>query len=237
MSAKMKIEVWSDIVCPFCYIGKRRFERSIKSLPFSKELELEWKSYQLNPHQETSTTESYYDNLAKHKGIPSQQAQQLCSQVAEMAATEGLSYDFEKAIVANTFRAHELSHFAKLFNKQDEAEELLFRAHFMEGKNIDDVTVLSEIILALGLDAEEFKDNLQSHKFENTVRQDIYEAQQIGVRGVPFFVYDRKYAISGAQDVEAFRNTVTKAYEEWKDSKENSIQVLEGPSCGPDGCD
>lgn len=130
----MKIEVWSDVMCPFCYIGKRRYEASLADLPFADQIELEWKSYQLNPTLETNLDITTYDYLAENKGMSVAQAKAMTAQVAEMAKTVGLDYDFDKAVVANSFRAHEFSHFAKTFGKQDEAEELLFKAYFTEGK-------------------------------------------------------------------------------------------------------
>lgn len=237
MSAKLKVEVWSDVMCPFCYIGKRRFEHALDGLPFSQEVELEWKSYQLNPSLVTNTAENYYENLSKHKGVSTSEAQNMCSQVAQMAAKEGLDYHFDQAVVANSFKAHELSHFAKTYGKQDEVEELLFKLHFTEGGNIDDIEVLARIAEQVGLSGEAFKAAVRDRKYEDAVRQDIYEAQQIGVRGVPFFVFDRKYAVSGAQAVEVFRNTVEKAYDEWKRNGADALEVMEGPSCGPSGCD
>ncbi|WDF70766.1 DsbA family oxidoreductase [Sphingobacterium oryzagri] len=236
MAEKMKVEVWSDVMCPFCYIGKRRFEKALADLPFKEEIELEWKSYQLNPYLETDTTTNYYENLANSKGMPRAQAEAMCDQVTAMAKTENLDFLLDKAVVANSFRAHELAHFAKRYGKQDQAEELLFHAHFTTGENIDDIDVLKRIASELGLDVSALEHALENKVFEDAVRQDIYEAKQVGVRGVPFFVYDRKYAISGAQDATVFRQTIQKAFDEWTDQKNSNIAVTEGPSCGPDGC-
>ncbi len=237
MAEKMKVEVWSDVMCPFCYIGKRKFEQVLDLLPFKEQVELEWKSFQLNPHLQTDTNQNYYDNLADSKGMPRAQAEAMCHQVTEMAKGEQLTFKLDKAIVANSLKAHELAHFAKRYGKQDQAEELLFRAHFTEGENIDDIDLLKRIATQLGLDAVALEHALENNVFEDEVRQDIYEAQQIGVRGVPFFVYDRKYAISGAQDATVFRETIQKAFEEWATKNNSNLEVIEGPSCGPDGCD
>lgn len=234
----MKIEVWSDVMCPFCYIGKRRYEAALKDLPFADQVTLEWKSYQLNPYLETNLQETTYSYLASSKNMPVEQAKAMCDQVASMAKTVGLTFDFDKAVVANSFRAHEFSHYAKQFGKQDAVEERLFSAYFTEGKNIDDVAVLKELALELGLDAEDLEKELKARTYEDAVREDIYEAQQIGARGVPFFVYNRKYGISGAQDEEVFRQTMQKAFDEWQKENANAtIEVLDGPSCGPEGCD
>lgn len=238
MEKKMKIEVWSDVMCPFCYIGKRRYEASLADLPFADQIELEWKSYQLNPELETNLDMTTYDYLADNKGMSVAQAKAMTAQVAEMAKSVGLHYDFDKAVVANSFRAHEFSHFAKKFGKQDEAEELLFQAYFAEGKNVDDIAVLQELAVTLGLDTADLAAALEAGQYRDAVREDLYEAQQLGVRGVPFFVYNRKYAISGAQDVAVFKQTMEKAFMEWR--KENPVspfEVIEGPSCGPEGCE
>lgn len=236
---KMKIEIWSDVMCPFCYIGKRRFENSLKNSPLRDSVEVEWKSYQLNPYIETDTSIRIDDYLAQHKGMPLSQAQALNAQVTQMAAEEGLIYNFDQSIVANSFKAHVLTHFAKQFGKQDEVEELLFQSYFTDGKNIDDITVLKDIAQRVGIDSIAFEKVLSDGSLDDEVKMDIHEAQQIGVQGVPFFVYDRKYGVSGAQPVELFVQTLEKAYSEWQ-SKNTSIQIQntsEGPSCGPEGCD
>lgn len=237
--SKMKIEIWSDIMCPFCYIGKRRLEQSLVNSPLKDKIAIEWKSYQLNPELVTDTSIGIDDYLALHKGMPIEQARQLNQQVSAMAKEEGLVYDFERSIVANSLQAHQLLHFAKKYNKQDEAKELLFKAYFTEGKNIDDLSVLKAILNSLQLDADLFEQALASEELLDEVKMDIHEARQIGVRGVPFFVYDRKYAISGAQPLALFEQTLAKAYEEW--NKENNIIVVQdadaGATCGPDGCE
>ncbi len=237
--SKMKIEIWSDIMCPFCYIGKRRLEQSLVNSPLKDKIAIEWKSYQLNPELVTDTSIGIDDYLALHKGMPIEQARQLNQQVSAMAKEEGLEYKLADSVVANSLKAHQLAHFAKKFGKQDEIEELLFRSYFTEGKNIDDVAVLKDIASSLDLDANLFEQELAAESLLDEVKMDIHEARQIGVRGVPFFVYDRKYAISGAQPLALFEQTLAKAYEEW--NKENNIIVVQdadaGATCGPDGCE
>lgn len=235
----MKIEIWSDVMCPFCYIGKRRFEKSLQNSPLKDSVDIEWKSFQLNPNMQTDTSITIDEYLAQHKGLPLEQARSLNAQVTQMASEEGLVYNFNKSIVANSFKAHVLTHFAKQSGKQDEVEELLFKSYFTEGKNIDDIDVLKGIASEVGLNTDDFERNVREGLLDDKVKMDIHEANQIGVRGVPFFVYDRKYAVSGAQPVELFEQTLEKALSEWQ-SKNNSIQIQntsEGPSCGPDGCD
>ena len=238
MVNKMKIEVWSDIMCPFCYIGKRRYELALKDLPFADQVELEWKSYQLSPDLKTDLSTNVYAYLAKHRQMPIEQAKAVSDQITASAATVGLTYDFDKAVVANTFRAHEFAHFAKQHGKQDAAEERLFKAYFTEGKNVDDVAVLKALATEIGLDGQALEKALNDRTYEDAVREDVYEAQQVGVRGVPFFVYNRKYGISGAQDESVFRQTMEKAFDEWqKENTKLNLEVVEGPSCGPEGCD
>jgi len=236
---KMKIEIWSDVMCPFCYIGKRRFEKSLESSPLKDGIEIEWKSFQLNPGMQTDTSISINEYLAKHKGMPLEQAKALNAQVTQMAAEEGLVYNFDKSVVANSFKAHVLTHFAKKFGKQDAVEELLFQNYFTDGKNIDDIEVLKDIASQVGVDAVAYEKVVLEGSLDDEVKMDIHEARQIGVQGVPFFVYDRKYAVSGAQPVDLFTQTLKKAYLEWQTGN-TSIQIENGtdaPSCGPEGCD
>lgn len=235
----MKIEIWSDVMCPFCYIGKRRFEKSLENSPNKDSIEIEWKSFQLNPNMETDTSLTINEYLAKHKGMPIEQAKALNTQVTQMASQEGLIYNFDKSVVANSFKAHILTHFAKKYGKQDEIEELLFISYFTEGKNIDDIEVLKDLATQVGLDAEEYESAIDMGTLDDEVKMDIHEAQQIGVQGVPFFVYDRMYAVSGAQPVELFTQTLEKSFVEWQTTN-NQIRIQnngDGSSCGPDGCD
>jgi predicted DsbA family dithiol-disulfide isomerase len=237
----MKIEIWSDVMCPFCYIGKRHLEEALTELPFKDDIVIDWKSYQLNPAYKNQNGESLYDYLSTNKGISLAQAKQMTQQVSEMASHVGLKLDFETSIPANSFNAHRLIHFAASKGKQDLAEEELFKAHFEQAKNIDDVDTLLEVAVALNLDREETKSVLESNEFEEEVRYDIYESQQLGIRGVPFFVMDRKYALSGAQPVDAFKQAITQSYEEWKAAQRNSslknLNTTDANSCDENGCE
>lgn len=236
---KMKIEIWSDVMCPFCYIGKRRFEKSLENTSLKDKIDIEWKSFQLNPGMQTDTSININEYLAQHKGMPLEQAKALNAQVTQMAKEEGLVYNFDKSVVANSFNAHVLTHFAKQFGRQDEVEELLFQSYFTEGKNIDDIELLKDIAKQVGLDAVAYQKVVVDGSLDDEVKMDIHEARQIGVQGVPFFVYDRKYAVSGAQPVELFIQTLEKAYSEWQ-PKADPIQIQntsDGPTCGSDGCD
>jgi predicted DsbA family dithiol-disulfide isomerase len=208
----MKVEIWSDIVCPFCYIGKRKFEAALAQFEKRDKVELEWKSFQLSPDLETDPPKTSNEYLAKHKGITLEHAQQLHDHVTRLAAEVGLVYDFNKAVVANSFNAHCFAHFAKKFGKQNEAEELLFRSYFTEGKNMDDHQTLLAMAKELGLNAAELDLALKDGSYAGAVKADIEEAYRLGVNGVPFFVFDRKYAVSGAQPVEVFLETLKKTF-------------------------
>jgi len=212
----MKIEIWSDVVCPFCYIGKRKFEAALNEFPGRGNVEIEWKSYQLSPVMKTDPSKSIHQYLAEHKGISLEEAKQLNDSVTEIAAQVGLVYNFDKAVVANSFKAHRFLHFARQYGKQNEVEEKLFQAYFTDGKNIDDVEILAEICAEIGLDKSALKETLKTGEFADDVRMDIYEASQVGAQGVPFFVFDNKYAVSGAQESSLFSEVLAKSYSEWQ---------------------
>lgn len=228
-------------MCPFCYIGKRHFEAAIRTLPFQKEIEVEWKSFQLNPTYENTNNEDLYSYLATSKGISRQQAEQMTKQVEEMANHAGLAIDFSTNIPANSFKAHRLIHFAASQGLQDQAEEALFKAHFIEAKDIAKDEVLLAVGEELGLAREMVNGVLKSDEFAEAVRYDIYESQQLGIRGVPYFVFDRKYALSGAQPVPAFKEALTQSFNEWKAAQPQaqltSLNKNNDASCDEDGCE
>lgn len=215
--SKMKVEIWSDVMCPFCYIGKRKFEQALSQFPEKDNIQLIWKSYQLSPNMKTNPDKNINQYLAEHKGISLERAKEMNDHVTNLAKQVGLVYNFDTAIVANSFNAHRFSHFAKHSDKQNEAEEKLFAAYFTEGKNTDDIQTLLDIGMEIGLDKSVLKTVLESDRYADEVKADIYEAHQIGVRGVPFFVFDRKYAVSGAQDSSVFLQTLEHSFAEWSE--------------------
>lgn len=200
----MKVEIWSDVMCPFCYIGKRRFEIAMEQFSGNNEVQVEWKSYQLNPQLITQPDKNHDEYLAEQKGISLEQARRMSSHAINMARQTGINLNFEKAIPANTFKAHQLIHFAKQSGKQNLAKEVLFRSHFTDGLNIDDTIVLIELGREIGLNSDDVKDLYKNERFADDVQTDIYEAQQVGVKGVPFFLFNSKYVVSGAQDSTVF---------------------------------
>ncbi|SEI80461.1 Predicted dithiol-disulfide isomerase, DsbA family [Dyadobacter koreensis] len=232
----MKVEIWSDVMCPWCYIGKRKFEKALEQFPQKERIEVEWKSFQLNPDMETDPNKNIVDYLVEAKGITTDHATQMLDNVTNVAAEVGLDYHMEKAVLANSFDSHRFIQFAKKNRKGDAAEEQLFHAYFTEGKNTADHNTLIDLGVKIGLDAGEVKSVLDSNQFADDVRKDIYEAQQVGARGVPFFVLDRKYAVSGAQQTETFLGALQKSFQEWEKENPAPIQTYaEGDSCTTDG--
>ncbi|WP_413669204.1 DsbA family protein [Mucilaginibacter sp. Mucisp86] len=232
----MKVEIWSDVMCPFCYIGKRRFEEALANFEEKEQIEIEWKSFQLNPDLKTNPDISINQYLADIKGWTLEHAEQMNNHVTQMAAQAGLAYNFDKSVVANSFNAHRLAHLAKKHGLGDAAEEALFKAYFTEGGNIDDTKTLIELGTAIGLNTEEIKQTLESDAYADDVKHDIAEAQYLGVRGVPFFVMNRKYAVSGAQEVAVFNDTLAKAFAGWQqENPKPAFDIIEGESCSPDG--
>jgi predicted DsbA family dithiol-disulfide isomerase len=235
---KMKVEVWSDIMCPFCYIGKRNYESALKQFDGRDKVEIEWHSFQLDPMipKKIELKENVYRYLAKSKGIPYEQSVKMHERVIDMANKAGLDYRFDKAIVANSFDAHRLIQLAKSQGLGDEAEEKLFHAYFTEGRDFGDHETLIAIGREIGLKKEEIQYALTSEDFASKVDRDIEEAGEIGIRGVPFFVLDRKYAVSGAQPPEYFLQALKQSFEEWKEN--NPLSATDGSEdmiCTPDG--
>lgn len=236
MAAKMKIEVWSDIMCPFCYIGDKKLDDALGQFGDRDRIEVEFKSFELMPGLETYPIRTTNEMLAETKGMSIEQARKMNNQVAQVAASVGLEMDTETSIPANTINAHRLTHLAKKHGKQQAVADALFRAYFNEQKNVDDQDTLVQIASDCGIDAAEARQMLESDDYTNEVQQDIHEARQLGVTGVPFFVFDRKYAISGAQEASVFSGTIEKSFGEWAEANPASpFEVIEGQSCSIDG--
>jgi predicted DsbA family dithiol-disulfide isomerase len=228
----MKIEIWSDVMCPFCYIGKRKFETALAQFPHNEEVDVVWKSFQLNPYLVTDPSKNTTEHLAESKGWTLDYAKGMTNHVTQVAQQVGLHFDFDKAVVANSFDAHRFSAFAKTKGLQDAAEEALFKAYFTEGKNTADHAVLLQLGEKIGLNTTEIKEVLDSDAFSDDVKRDIFEAQELGIRGVPFFVLNEKYAISGAQDSTVFLQALTQTY---KEMEKTAPSVLAGETCAIDG--
>ena len=223
---KMKVEVWSDIMCPFCYIGKRNYESALAQFPDAGRIEIVWKSFQLDPSiPEKTEEENVFRYLAQRKGISYEQSVQMHQGVVQTARNAGLEYNFDKAVVANSFKAHRLIQLAKTKGLGDQAEERLFHAYFTEGKNFGNPEVLLELGKDIGLTEAEVQEALTDETYAQKVKADIQEAGDLGVNGVPFFVFDRKYAISGAQPPATFLKALQQSFSEWQ--KENPVVALD----------
>lgn len=232
----MKVDIWSDVMCPFCYIGKRRFEAALANFNHKEDIEVVWHSFQLDPEITAQPGKDVYTYLAERKGISVEQSKQMHTGVVQMAAEAGLQYNFDKAVIANSFDAHRFAHLAKTKGLGEAAEEALFKAYFTDGKDISNFDTLAQLGTEIGLDAAEVKQALQTDAFANAVDEDIYHASQIGVRGVPFFVLNDKYAVSGAQPVETFAGALNQAWTEYEKEK-TRLKVLgnDAATCEPGG--
>jgi predicted DsbA family dithiol-disulfide isomerase len=206
---RVLVEIWSDIVCPWCYIGKRRFETAVAQ--FDGDVEVVWRSFELDPGAPATREHSAAEHLASKYGMSVEQAEASHAQMTELAAQEGLEYHFEKSRGGNSFDAHRLIHLAAAQGKQDEAQERMMRAYFTEGVAIGD----REELIALGdeLGLEDARATLESDQYADAVRADQVLAQRIGIQGVPFFVLDRRYGVSGAQPAELLLQALEKAAE------------------------
>lgn len=231
----MKIEVWSDVMCPFCYIGKTRLDQALEQIPnWRDRVEVEWKSFQLDPEFKPVKGEDVHKMLAAKKGWTYEYAREMNNSVAEMGRSAGLTYNMDKVVPANTFDALRLIKLADTYQKSHDAQGLLFKAMFTEGGDVGHVETLVSIGKNLGLDETEVRMMLASNRFADEVRADGQEAAQLGARGVPFFVFNRKYAISGAQSPEVFAGTLHKALTEWE-SDTGGLILEEGKICSPEG--
>lgn len=204
----MQIEIWSDVVCPWCYIGKRRLERALGEFEHADEVEVTWRSFQLNPDA-PATAVPTLDYLAQRFGP---QAQAMTARVAEMGKGEGLTLDFASSLTVNTLEAHRMLHLAADLGIGDAAKERLLRAHFTEGADLSDHETLTKLMVEAGADEERVRTVLAGTEYADAVQADIDMARWLGANGVPFFVIDRKYGISGAQAAETFLHALRTAY-------------------------
>jgi len=231
----MKVEIWSDIMCPFCYVGKHRFERALAQFPDKDKIEVEWKSFQLDPTIQGIVSKDVY--FAK-KGFSEQQFKLVSQNLKQMATEENIVIDIEKSIISNTYKAHQLIQLAKAINCTADVEEVLFKMYFEEGWNMDDEATIYKAANRLGINHEQVKDALDNNTYRQAFEMDLYEAQQFGVTGVPFFILDSKFAISGAQPIEHFLGGLNQAYTEWKAKQPKTLINLSntsGESCDING--
>ena len=209
----MTVRIWSDVRCPFCYIGKRKFERALADFAHRDDVEVIWHSFELDPGLVTQPDLHTYDYLGNLKGMDREQVTEMHEHVQAVGKDVNIDFDFERLVVANSFNAHRLIQLTKSKGLANEVEEELFKAHFTEGKNIDDHDTLVGIATGAGLPPQGIKEMLASDRYANEVRQDETMARSIGIRGVPFFIVNDRLAVSGAQAPELFLRTLEKAWE------------------------
>jgi predicted DsbA family dithiol-disulfide isomerase len=208
----MELEIWSDIMCPFCYMGKRRLEGALRRFPHASEVHILWRSYQLDPGLAAPAGTSIHEYLAERKGMTRDWSVRVHAQVEKAAAELGLVYNFDTVVVANSFDAHRLAHLAREKGLQAPMQERLFAAYFTEGRDMGDSKTLVTLGAEVGLDPDETRMMLAGGTYADRVRQDCAEAEDLGAEGVPFFVIDRRHGFTGAQPSEQMLDFLTKAW-------------------------
>ena len=210
----MKVEIWSDIVCPFCYIGKRKFETALADFAGKDKVEIEWKSFQLDPEMDNKEGLNVHEYLGKRKGGTPADGKRMNDGMTAAAAEVGLQYDFDNGIINNTINAHRLLHWAKEEGLQNELKERIFKAYYTEGIDTADKAELVRLAEDTGLNPVQARKVLEENLYVKEVLQDQQEAAELGVQGVPFYVFNRKYAVSGAQLSEVFAQVLNKVLKE-----------------------
>ena len=224
----MQVEVWSDVVCPWCYVGKRRLESALEQFPHRDQVEVVWRSFQLDPSIPEGETHPTLPALAAKYGSSVEAMRANMARVEALATAEGLHYDLANGISGNTLRAHELLHLAAERGLGPELKERLLHAHFEEGRSVFDVDSLVSLAVEVGLDETEAREALADRRYLSAVHQDAATAQALGATGVPFFVVDRKYGAAGAQPAELLLQILERA---WADAH----PLLTVPAA--EGCD
>jgi len=210
----MIVEIWSDIACPWCYIGRRRFEKALADFEHLDQVKVIWRSFELDPNAPSDYSGSVNDLLAERYGMTRERAERVNQHVTELAAIEGLEYHLDRAHPVNSLDAHRLIHLAAQYNLQSEMKERLQKAYFTEGAIVSDVETLVRLAVEVGLNADETHQMLSSDSFLDSVRADQQRAQQLGIHGVPFFLLDEKFGVSGAQPTEVFTTGLQRAWTE-----------------------
>ena len=228
----MHVEIWSDIACPWCYIGKRRFEAALAGYEHRDEVTVTWRSFELDPGAPAEREGDRAERLAAKYGSSVEQAHAMHAQMTDMAATEGLDFHFETARSGNTFDAHRLVHLAAAHGRQDAMEERLMRGYLGEGELMSDHAALERLAVDVGLDAGEARQTLATDRFAADVRDDERTASALGISAVPCFVIDRRIGAPGAQPPEVLAAFLQRGWE----ARLPVEVVASGDACGPDGC-
>uniref|UniRef100_A0AAU3HWS2 DsbA family oxidoreductase n=1 Tax=Streptomyces sp. NBC_01393 TaxID=2903851 RepID=A0AAU3HWS2_9ACTN len=234
----MRVEIWSDIACPWCYVGKARFEKALDAFPHRDEVEVVHRSFELDPGRAKGDIQPVITMLTKKYGMSEAQAQAGEENLGTQAAAEGLAYRTRDRDHGNTFDMHRLLHLAKARGRQDELIGVLYKANFAEERTVfGDDERLVELAVAAGLDADEARRVLADPAaYADDVRADEREAAELGANGVPFFVLDRTYGVSGAQPAEVFAQALTQAWGERPPLTLLQDEGADAEACGPDGC-
>ncbi len=240
---KMKIEVWSDIMCPYCYIGKLHYEKALEQFEYKDQIELEWKAFQLNSDlPDKGNGIPVMDYLHNTVGVSEDDTKKMNEQIAELAKENGVKSNLENAFAANTLDAHRLIKLAATKGLDSKVMQLISKAYFEEAKDYSDHTFLTEIGTTAGLEKKEVEKLLGNDDYAYEVKQDIQEANNLGFDTVPTFLFNRKHALVGSQPVGAFIKTLQKAFLKWQKQdavqNEDDVDVTKGKSCSVDGtCD
>ena len=231
----MRVEIWSDVVCPWCYVGKRRFEAALRRFDHRDEVQVSWRAFELDPAAPPRRERDYPGHLAAKYGVSVAEAQAMIDRMTEMAAATGLDFRFDMAQPGNTFDAHRLTHLAAEHGLQDAMVERLLSATFAEGQAIGERDALVRLAADVGLEPGEVAAALASGAYASAVRADEDEAAALGIRAVPFFVVDRTYGVSGAQSPEVLLGVLERA---WADRRRPLLVsgAADGPGCEGDGC-
>jgi predicted DsbA family dithiol-disulfide isomerase len=231
---RVNVEIWSDVVCPWCYIGKRRFEQALARFPHADDVTVTFRSFELDPGAPAEREGSHDEHLAQKYGMTVQRARELNQQMTDTAAADGLDFHFERMRGGNTFDAHRLLHFAAEHGKQLELKERLLRATFTEGEPVADSDALQRLAVEVGLPEDGVREVLGSDRYADAVRADEQQAIAYGITGVPFFVVDAKYGVSGAQPADVLLQVLQRAYDE---SKPLTMVATDGTgACEGDAC-
>ena len=212
VSEPIKVDIWSDVQCPWCYIGKRKFEAGVAE--FDGEVVVEYHSFELSPDTPLDFDGNTVDYLSQRKGMPVDEVKKMLTHVSGIAADVGLDYHFDDVHQTNTIKAHELLHFAKSKGRQIDMKERLLKAYFVDGRHVGKIDELADLAAEIGLDRDEAQRALDAGTYTADVKADVAQAQAYGIQGVPFFVIDGKYGVSGAQDSSAFTNMLEQVQSE-----------------------
>jgi predicted DsbA family dithiol-disulfide isomerase len=237
MSGRLRVDIWSDIACPWCFVGKRRLEAALARLTEHEreQVDVVWRAFELDPGapRERDRSQSYAERLSKKYGMPVEQAEARITSMTQTAKADGLDFDFARIRPGNTFDAHRLVHLGAEHDLQDAVKERFLLAYMSEGEAIGDRAVLRRLAIEAGLPAAEVQAVLESDRLSEEVRAEENEARELGINGVPFFVFDERLAVSGAQPAEVLFGALKQAFAE---RAAKPVQFAEGATCGPDGC-